>query len=1308
MDYSYHNIGISLVYPSHTPYNVDTPKIQVTKLVAGDTVNIYTDSNCTTSTGSPYTVGSSVSGLHTSNQIPVTAISTEGNHTFYVKVTDSQGHTSSGSGVCYDSQTIPYEYDTTDPNLTNISFTRTNPTNEEGPRFYPWFKISGVPEMSEVSLWTSNDCQSGRMSNFINVGGNDHTATTDVDISTYKLNTQREWTFWVKVKERAQNTSCSSISIPYYRTPDYYGHWHPSHVRLSSSNSGGMSNNRTPQFKIDNWNYGRFIQGDTAYVYSDSNCSNLLAETTTLTESYRAVLNIPSISTDGQHEFYFRVKDSRGNLSNCPSSPQETYRLDTVAPAEPTSDDVTFVGFSSSPNIYHQPTIRIGGLSGYNSNSDYYYARVYKDNQCTQSVSGSYGGSSGASHIDISLYALNEGTTDFYIRVYDRSGNWSNCPSSPQISYEYIKDPENSDISFIDPSSSPSTDTTPTVRIGGLGTSEVIKVYNASGCSSSNLVGTSSSSTSSGQVDITLSALNQGVNSLYFTKTKGSATTACPSSAQASYTVIPPTPTGVSLSSPTSSPGLDKNPSLTVAGITPGHTAYLYTGSNCANLVGNTTLASGSSDSSVIITSSDLATGAHTFYAKAKNPQGYYSACSSASVSYEVLAEAEITSGITSTSQISIYESNSALYGPQNAIDGDTSTYSHSDQDTTSDTKHWFTVDFGLDQQISKIKIYNRTDCCKSRLRDIDVTIHNSSGTVVYQYSLATFGNGYLNPNNVYNGTDYSPQNSGNSIHLGPDIITLNLLSSIPNGAGAPVTGSKITITRNLDPNYVANYTNWPAERNNLTISELKVYGIANVTPSVPSGLAISSPTTSTGLEQNIVLTVSGVSQGDTVKVFSDSSCSQSNLKGSGTASSSNTASVNVSNLTDGSYTFYATATNSNNNASACSSASVSYHKVSWNNFGSQSWTTIWNAAETSILNTASLGASGAATITKIGDTFSTSATKWAGGVLATNGKIYGIPWDEWKVLEIDPATGTASKMDHANITGGDKWMGGVLAPTGIIYGIPHSSSKILRIIPASGAVSTIDMTDSSTSAYLANATDTAKYSSGILAPNGKIYGIPYSATNVLVLNSITEAVSTISNTNDILTGTRKWKGGVVAPNGKIYCFPYDSENILVIDTSNDTLSTIDVTSTAGSANKKYGRGVMGPSGKIYVMPENSTHILVIDTTNDSVSTLGSNLSGTYSGGVFAPNGKIYSIPRTAENILEIDVTNQTVTTLLSGDSDLTLSNSMTIKWEGGILATNGKIYTIPYKADRVLEIDPKANGDFNSNIPLSPVFNKY
>ncbi|MEC7181456.1 MAG: hypothetical protein VXW15_01990, partial [Bdellovibrionota bacterium] len=147
---------------------------------------------------------------------------------------------------------------------------------------------------------------------------------------------------------------------------------------------------------------------------------------------------------------------------------------------------------------------------------------------------------------------------------------------------------------------------------------------------------------------------------------------------------------------------------------------------------------------------------------------------------------------------------------------------------------------------------------------------------------------------------------------------------------------------------------------------------------------------------------------------------------------------------------------------------------------------------------------------------------------------------------------------------------------------------------------------------------------------------------------------------------------------------------------------------TAGSANKKYGRGVMGPGGKIYVMPENNTHILVINTTNDSVSTLGSSLSGTYSGGVFAPNGKIYSIPRTAENILEIDVTNQTVTTLLSGDSDLTLSNSMTIKWEGGILATNGKIYTIPYKADRVLEIDPKANGSFNSNIPLSSVFNKY
>ena len=131
----------------------------------------------------------------------------------------------------------------------------------------------------------------------------------------------------------------------------------------------------------------------------------------------------------------------------------------------------------------------------------------------------------------------------------------------------------------------------------------------------------------------------------------------------------------------------------------------------------------------------------------------------------------------------------------------------------------------------------------------------------------------------------------------------------------------------------------------------------------------------------------------------------------------------------------------------------------------------------------------------------------------------------------------------------------------------------------------------------------------------------------------------------------------------------------------------------------------MGPSGKIYVMPgEGNAHILVIDTTN-SVSTLGTSLNKSYANGILAPNGKIYSIPETANDILEVDVMNQTISALFSGDSNISATN---IKYKGGVLGNNGKIYAIPYKADRVLEIDPKAIGNFNSNIPLSSVFNKF
>ena len=94
----------------------------------------------------------------------------------------------------------------------------------------------------------------------------------------------------------------------------------------------------------------------------------------------------------------------------------------------------------------------------------------------------------------------------------------------------------------------------------------------------------------------------------------------------------------------------------------------------------------------------------------------------------------------------------------------------------------------------------------------------------------------------------------------------------------------------------------------------------------------------------------------------------------------------------------------------------------------------------------------------------SSEGSKWAGGVLARNGRIYGIPHNATSVLVIDPAAGShhtrrqsmcVCGMDAGTMTtkmtglgSGLKWWGGVLGPDGMIYCIPFQASSVLVIDP--------------------------------------------------------------------------------------------------------------------------------------------------------------------------------------------------------------------------------------------------------------------
>jgi hypothetical protein len=126
-------------------------------------------------------------------------------------------------------------------------------------------------------------------------------------------------------------------------------------------------------------------------------------------------------------------------------------------------------------------------------------------------------------------------------------------------------------------------------------------------------------------------------------------------------------------------------------------------------------------------------------------------------------------------------------------------------------------------------------------------------------------------------------------------------------------------------------------------------------------------------------------------------------------------------------------------------------------------------------------------------------------------------------------------------LSGSRKWEGGVLGPDGKIYGIPRDATDILIIDPAAGAATR--------SAMGANLSGSGKWYDGALGPDGRIYGFPFAATSldILIIDPAAGAATRTAMGAD-LSGTNKWAGGVLGPDGTIYGIPLSATDILVIE----------------------------------------------------------------------------------------------------------------------------------------------------------------
>ena len=89
-----------------------------------------------------------------------------------------------------------------------------------------------------------------------------------------------------------------------------------------------------------------------------------------------------------------------------------------------------------------------------------------------------------------------------------------------------------------------------------------------------------------------------------------------------------------------------------------------------------------------------------------------------------------------------------------------------------------------------------------------------------------------------------------------------------------------------------------------------------------PTGLELISPSESSSLIDTPTIRVQGVNSGDTVKLFSDSTCLNEIGEGTSTGESID---ITTSDLIIANYTIYASTTSSGGVTSSCSSASLNY-----------------------------------------------------------------------------------------------------------------------------------------------------------------------------------------------------------------------------------------------------------------------------------------------------------------------------------------------------------------------------------------------
>lgn len=248
--------------------------------------------------------------------------------------------------------------------------------------------------------------------------------------------------------------------------------------------------------------------------------------------------------------------------------------------------------------------------------------------------------------------------------------------------------------------------------------------------------------------------------------------------------------------------------------------------------------------------------------------------------------------------------------------------------------------------------------------------------------------------------------------------------------------------------------------------------------------------------------------------------------------------------------------------------------------------------------------------ISTITTTNSNTSLAFIGSIVAPNEKIYFIPYRNRYVGVVDTTTDTYSEITTADFgDGGDKWASGILAQNGYIYGIPTDAGNFLKIDPVANTATTFG-------SYSFN----NAFAEAVLADNGNIYCVPRDQNLIYVIE--TQNNDNVYIINPGLSGTNKFWSGCLAPNGKVYMVGRNESRCLVLDPADDSITYINSTPTGSFTS------FLAPDGKIYVTGNAAGTTYYIDPNTDTFTTITTGRTTTTIGrqSNITPDGRILGI----------------------------------------------------------------------------------